>query len=155
MRSDDAAGPTKYPPPLQSLLVEAEQAGTFYLNAGDLAPLQAAARGLGFRSLTLDLEGCRDADELLRRFARTLSFPAFLGTHWNALADCLSDLDWLPADGYVLGIRHAEELRENNAADYAALLAVLELAGDHWRERGLPFWSFIALPGPTFAAMPA
>jgi hypothetical protein len=31
-----------------------------------------------------------------------LAFPAWFGHNWDALADCLTDLSWLPAAGYVL-----------------------------------------------------
>ena len=50
----------------------------------------------------IDLAGCTDKAELLARIARTLRFPDWFGHNWDALADCLCDLSWLPADAYRL-----------------------------------------------------
>ncbi len=140
--------------PLQALLVEADQAGAFYLTASDLGPLHEAARELGFRCVELDLAGCHDKPALMRAFAEAFEFPDWFGHNWDALADCLGDLDWLPAEGYVLGLQNAHTLRSTDPADYATLVAVLEGACEEWRERGRPFWAFIALPDDQFDALP-
>ena len=140
--------------PLQTLLAEPEQAGTFYLTASDLAPLLAAAGALGFRCITLDLGHCDQKAELLRRLAVAFAFPAGLGHNWDALADCLGDLSWLPAQGYVLGLTHPQALRDAAVDDYATLVSILEGASLEWRERNQPFWTFIALPDAEFEALP-
>lgn len=140
-------------PPLQSLLVEAREAGAFHLAASDLAELQSVARGLGLYTVTLDLAGCTGKDELLRRIARSFDFPAYFGHNWDALDECLGDLAWLDAPGFVLGIENPRELREADGDDYATLVSILEGTSDHWREHGLPFWAFIALPDADFEAL--
>jgi hypothetical protein len=50
------------------------------------------------------LDGARIADpaELLEECATQLAFPIWFGNNWDALVDCLADLSWLPAAGYVL-----------------------------------------------------
>lgn len=140
--------------PLQALLVEPDQAGTFYLTASDLDPLRAAARDLGFHCVDIDLTGCDDKPELMRRFAAAFELPQWFGHNWDALADCLGDLEWLPAEGYVLSLRNPQHLRGADAADYATLVAVLEGASEEWREQGRPFWAFLALPDDQFDALP-
>jgi hypothetical protein len=40
--------------------------------------------------------------ELFDRYATALSFPTWFGRTWDALADCLGDLSWLPGRGHVL-----------------------------------------------------
>jgi RNAse (barnase) inhibitor barstar len=141
--------------PLQALLVEPDQAGTFYLTASDLGPLQDAAQDVGFLCIPLDLSGCSDKAGLMRAFAAAFGFPDWFGHNWDALADCLGDLDWLPAEGYVLGLRNVQRLRAADPADYATLIAVLEGVCEDWRERGTPFWAFIALPDDQFDALPS
>lgn len=136
--------------PLQSLLVAPEQSGAFYLTASDLGPLLEAADELGFRCVALDLSECRDKPALLRQVAEGFAFPPGVGLNWDALADVLSDLSWLPAEGYVLGLTGAGALREDCAEDFATFVSVLEAASLAWREAGRPFWSFIALPDDEF-----
>lgn len=139
--------------PLPSLLVDAREAGAFFLTERDLAPLQAAARDAGLHAVTLDLAGCNDKAGLLQQVAAAFGFPDHFGHNWDALADCLADLAWLDAPGYVLGIVHSEGLRVASGDDYATLVSILEDCSDQWRARGLPFWAFIALPDDDFDAL--
>lgn len=139
--------------PLQSLLVEAGEAGAFHLIDRDLQPLQSAARELGLFTVTLDLADCTDKDELLRRIAAALAFPDYFGHNWDALDECLADLAWLDAPGFVLGIEHSGALRDAGGDDYATFIAILENASDAWRDRDVPFWAFIALPDADFEAL--
>lgn len=141
--------------PLQALLVEADQAGTFYLTASDLDALRAAAADLGFRCVGIDLGGCRDKPALMHRFADAFAFPPYFGHNWDALAECLADLEWLPAEGYVLTLENLHDLRDADAADYTTLVSVLEGACEDWREHGRPFWAFLALPDDQFDALQA
>lgn len=50
----------------------------------------------------------RSGRELLTRIAREMEFPAWFGENFDALNDCLRDLDWHPAPGYVLIVWDAE-----------------------------------------------
>lgn len=53
------------------------------------------ARGCDIRRIELD--GTTDKAEMFKRTAFSLTFPEWFGHNWDALADCLSDLSWLPA----------------------------------------------------------
>lgn len=141
--------------PLAELLCEPAQCGAYYLAASDLEPLQGAAAALEFCCAHVSLHDCRDKADILKRFATALAFPEEFGANWDALADCLGDLSWLPAEGYVLSLEHSQGFREERRDDYDTLVSVLEEAADAWRERGLPFWAFIAVPDADFAAMPS
>ena len=90
---------------------------------------------------------------LLQRMAAAFAFPPGFGLNWDSLADALSDLSWLPAEGYVLGLESPGDLREDCPEDFATFVAVLEGASLAWRDAGRPFWSFIALPDDEFEAL--
>jgi RNAse (barnase) inhibitor barstar len=66
--------------------------------------------------------------ELLEEFARALEFPAWVGRNWDALADALGDLSWLPTGPHVLVWVGAEVLQEAHQAEYATALDVLRHA---------------------------
>ena len=50
---------------------------------------------------------CKTPATLFAEFARALAFPDYFGHNWDALEECLADLEWLPAKGYILQIGRA------------------------------------------------
>ncbi|MFY2764716.1 barstar family protein [Arenimonas sp. MALMAid1274] len=141
-------------PPLHALLLDADQSGAFYLTAADLPALQDAATDSGLHLVTMDLADCRDKRALLQQFADAFAFPPDIGHTWDALADALGDLSWLPAEGYVLTLSNLDALRDAAPDELASLVSVLEDCSLQWRELGRPFWTFLALADDEFSQMP-
>ena len=48
--------------------------------------------------------------DLYDEFAAALQFPDYFGENWDALEECLTDLDWISAAGYVLFGSNAVEV---------------------------------------------
>jgi len=69
--------------------------------------------------------GITDREQLFEAFAAQLDFPDYFGRNWDALYDCLTDLDWLPADVRHVVIAHAAVpgLPAEQLAIYRSLLA--------------------------------
>ena len=84
-------------------LNDASRSGV-YRTHGDEVVLEVV-RGGGLRALDVSLLGVKSKDELLRRVAQALQFPEWFGGNWDALEDCLSDLSWQRADGWVILLR--------------------------------------------------
>lgn len=63
--------------------------------------------------------------ELLDAVAEALGFPAWTGRNWDALADALADLSWLPAGPHVLVWPAPERLRVADPAAYETAVDVL------------------------------
>jgi len=134
--------------PLIELLPSTDEAGAYSLPPALLETLAEAARELQFLHRRIDLLGCGDKDVALDRIAQALDFPDWFGRNWDALADCLSDLEWLePADGYVLALDNIQELREAAPDDYATLIEVFDDVASAWREHAVPFWCFLVERG--------
>jgi RNAse (barnase) inhibitor barstar len=109
------------------------------------AAICALARSRGFDCARVDLSGCTEKSELLSRIAKALEFPAWFGHNWDALADCLTDLGWRPAAGYVLVIENAEEMQQAEPEVFDTALAILADAAAAWKARGATFRSFVSL----------
>lgn len=131
-------------------LTRPSQSGVYFVGVADLDRLARAASRDELRVCRTDLAGCRDRDELLLRLAVSLQLPATFGHNWDALADCLRDLGWMPAWGYVLLFEHADELRQADSATYNILLGVLDDAATFGSEHDLPWFAFLALPDSAF-----
>jgi len=140
---------------LHALLADPAQAGVFVVDARDRAALLAAGPALGFAVVAVDFAGCTHKDEALERIAEALDFPDWFGSNWDALADCLFDLTWKPARGYVLVLDHVEAWRDGARADFDTLVEVLNEAAALWALRRTPFWALLPVSGAVLAAAEA
>jgi RNAse (barnase) inhibitor barstar len=75
---------------------------------------------------------CRTKSALLGEFSRVLEFPSYFAKNWDAFVDCLTDLQWLPAPGYVFVILDAEDVLAEHDQDYAIFIDILNEAGRVW-----------------------
>lgn len=81
---------------------------------------------------TIDGDLATSSESLFSVFARTLDFPSYFGANWSALKDCLTDLDWLPADIYVIAVVNARSLLVQEPVERASLIQIMETAGREW-----------------------
>lgn len=86
----------------------------------------------GFAVCTLQGKKCRTSASLFTEFARALTFPDYFGHNWDALEECLADLEWLPAKGYVLLMMDAQAVLQGDEEEYETLLEILSDAGEAW-----------------------
>lgn len=75
---------------------------------------------------------CSTTASLLTECARALDFPDYFGHNWDALEECLTDLEWLPAKGYILLITDAAHLLPDDEEEYETFLEILRDAGETW-----------------------
>ncbi len=75
---------------------------------------------------------CQTTAGLLTECARALDFPDYFGHNWDALEECLADLEWLPAKGYILLITDAAHVLPDDEAEYETFLEILRDAGEAW-----------------------
>lgn len=124
-------------------LSQHNEAGVCFIDTAERLALFPAANGLDFASIRLDLGDCRDEAGLFARFAAVFRFPEWFGDNWDALADCLGDLSWWPARGYVLVLGETAALRRARPDAWQQLLDILSDSADSWRTAAVPFWSFV------------
>jgi RNAse (barnase) inhibitor barstar len=90
--------------------------------------VSAAVRVLRGHKMT-DVAGFYD------EIAAALQFPYYFGENLNALDECLRDLEWLPADRYVIVVRDAVHVLSADAtadAAFAAWIEILVGARESW-----------------------
>lgn len=133
-------------PDVREVLADPVQGGAYFVDARESEALEDAARALDFAVARIELAGCRDKAAVLARFAQALRFPAWFGGNFDALADSLGDLSWLPAEGYVLLIEHGDAWRQADDENFATLLDILNEAAADWGDQGVPFWALMPLP---------
>ena len=89
--------------------------------------------------VAIDLGGVESTRGLMERLAEGLRFPEYFGRNWDALHDCLCDLnEWIPADGYTVQIRRAGGFWRRSPLMAGRLveawLSAAEFMGTHWNK---------------------
>jgi RNAse (barnase) inhibitor barstar len=128
---------------LQTVLGNADKAGVYHMPQIDPAPMIEAANGSGFAVFRIDLAHVADKDALLATIGKTMAFPDWFGHNFDALADCLNDLGWRPAEGYLVLLEHCDGIHGRAEEDFVQTLQIFESVVAEWREQGIPFWCFV------------
>ncbi|GAB3101234.1 barstar family protein [Lysobacter terrae] len=134
------------PVDVREVLADPTQGGAYFVDAREGGSLAEAAHALDFAVVRIDLSHRANKAGVLQRFEQAMRFPAWFGGNFDALADCLGDLSWLRAEGYVLLIEHSDAWRQADDDNFAALLDILNEAAVVWGDRGVPFWALMLLP---------
>ena len=94
-----------------------------------------ALREQGLETRWLRASKMRTANALFDEFGAALQFHPYFGENWDALDECLNDLDWLQGDGAALFILDADQLLQDAPPeDGRILFEILQAA-----ESNLPF----------------
>lgn len=128
---------------LRSVLADPALSGVYVVEASGTADFLAAAMALDFAAVVVDLAGCTDKEDALARLAAALKFPDWFGGNWDALADCLADLSWWPAAGYLLLLEHAAAWRAAEPEAFDTTLEIIEEAAQAWAVQHKPFWALL------------
>lgn len=76
---------------------------------------------------------CGTKRETLREWAAALQFPWYFGENWDSFEECINDLSWLPARGYVLLVTDAHRVLSDVDA-LSTFLHILDDAASRWAD---------------------
>ncbi|MFF4386734.1 barstar family protein [Streptomyces sp. NPDC001552] len=136
------------------------------LDPQPLAPALEAAEAAGRTTVRLDLSGVREKSELMRRCGDALRLPEWVGGNWDALADALRDLSWVPVSvprggGWLVAVTSWRGYADARPGEWETLVEVLEEAVGFWRESDVDGPELVVVlaeaevgPGPVAGAPP-
>jgi len=78
-------------------------------------------------------------DGLFTKVSDALKFPDYFGKNWDALDECLSDMEWFPAKGYVLLISGSDSLWKNATYTAGKFTSAWLTAAEQWSQENTPF----------------
>jgi RNAse (barnase) inhibitor barstar len=138
----------------EALFSNVAMAGVHHLPLGPIDDLVAGASAAGCLVLRADLAAVRDKEKMLDCIAKALRFPEWFGHNWDALADSLMDMGWLPAAGYVVILDHCDGIHGRAESDFVKLVQVFQDAADTWREDDVGFWCLVDMQADGIAWLP-
>ncbi len=127
------------PGALEALFGE-NRGGVFYLPGNVSAKaVQQAGKESGFAFFPIEGKSITRKEQLLTAFATALRLPKTFGRNWDALEECLIDMDWPDADGVVIYLDHLDGLLETHPDQIETLVEICRDAVASWKEDGTPF----------------
>ena len=139
---------------LEAILADADKAGVYHLPHMEKKLVVEAAKAAGLAAFRVNLTKAGDKEHLLKAIAKSLKFPEWFGHNFDALADCLADMAWQPADGYVVLLEHCDGIHGKAEDDFVSVLNIFEQTATDWREQGVPFWCLVEMQADGIAWLP-
>lgn len=127
--------------PLEALrdLLEDETGGVFFIpRHAPPRDVQAAAKRAKFAYFHIEGKHISRKEELLNHVASALHFPSHFGDNWDALEECLTDMEWVDAPGYLIYYDHIDPLLTAHADHFATFIEICRDAVGSWKEDGTP-----------------
>ena len=121
---------------LESLL-EADKGDVWFLPSHvEPKSVQAVAKRAGYAFFHIEGKNITRKEQLLNHTATAMHFPKSFGHNWDALEECLTDLEWVDAEGYVLYYDHIDGLLEAHPDQFETLIEILRDAVETWKQEG-------------------
>lgn len=118
-----------------------------YLNSGVYlaapaadAVIRDAALYREMEFMEVDLKGVKDKKGFLKKAASGLGFPSYFGMNWDAFSDCLTDLSWRPAAGYVVLFKNHQIFAVKNPPDAHMAERIFDSAAQYWKQKKTPLY---------------
>jgi RNAse (barnase) inhibitor barstar len=129
-----------------------------YLNSGvyprgtscKAASVKQAAGYCKLEYFQVELKQVKDKAGLLDQVAREMDLPDYFGRNWDALNDCLTDLSWRPAAGYVVLFNDFQRFANVAPADAETARRIFDASAAYWKQKKAPF--FVVLCGVAHTA---
>ncbi len=103
-----------------------------------------------WRSFYLDGRLIKDKASFLERTGAAMEFPDYVGRNWDAFEEAVRDLEWAPAEGYLLIYDYPQDFATNAPAEWATAVSIMQEAIDDWRVRGIPMFVLLRKTNGSF-----
>jgi RNAse (barnase) inhibitor barstar len=117
--------------------LDARKGGVWFVPGLDTRSVQSAAKKAGYDFVHVDGKNIERKEQLMTNLATALRLPKTFGKNWDALEECLIDLDG-EGDGYVLFYDHIDGLLNAHPDQFETLVEILRDAVASWKEDGTP-----------------
>ncbi|MBW4583536.1 MAG: barstar family protein [Tildeniella nuda ZEHNDER 1965/U140] len=125
---------------LIAVLEGERRAGLYKLEtAVNLTTLTALSQEHHARLFHLDGATITNKAAFLHAIADAMLFPHYFGQNWDALEDCLTDLDWLNGDRFILLYEQPEVFAQSDPIEWLVALDILRSTVDYWRTKSRTF----------------
>lgn len=119
--------------PWRPLLLLCDEKSVDELASGNLRT-QGSEAGSGVSVCIIRGQRCQSPAALFQEFSTALQFPYYFGQNWDALDECLCDLEWLSFNKLLLFIVNMDQLLFRETEVFPVFANILVDAARHWND---------------------
>lgn len=113
--------------------------GVFWLKTPAAAPdLSKLAKSHGMAFFHLDGKNIEKKEQFLNHAATAMHFPDYFGNNWDSFEECLTDLEWVDAEGFAIYFDHTEGFAQHHESQLETVVELFQDAVDTWKSEGKP-----------------
>lgn len=127
-----------------SSILEAHKGGVWYVPGADARTLQSAAKKADYAFFHIDGKTIERKEQLMNHVATSLRLPKTFGHNWDALEECLIEMDEGEGDGFVILYDHIDGFLTAHPDQFETLVEILRDAVQSWKEDDTPMAVFLA-----------
>lgn len=103
---------------------------------------------LGFIARIIRGERCTTEQKCFQEWAAALQFPYYFGSNWDAFDECITDLEWLPAKGYIFIVTKANLFLSEKEDSLTRCVRILNNTAKEWSEDRIAdlLWPRLSVP---------
>jgi hypothetical protein len=128
----------------QQIFVRPKNSGVYTAEQDSIPDICRAAAEKGLVLFRVDAAGIKGKQEFINAVARILQYPEYFGFNWDAFEDCLTDLSWQQANGYLLLLENLEDFAFNAPEEMKIARSIFRDASSYWKEQGIRFFVILA-----------
>jgi hypothetical protein len=122
---------------LSEILSDGNASGVYFLEGPvRMETLRELAMENDLAFFSLQGTDIRGKDRFLQTAAEVLGFPDYFGNNWDAFEDCLKDMSWHPAEGYMIVLDLVDPFVDHAPEDFRTAMDIFADSAVFWREQG-------------------
>ena len=126
-------------PELKNILASDQPRGVYWAKThATVAELRKLARAKGMAFFHLEGQKIEKKEQFLNHAAVAMRFPSHFGNNWDAFYDCLTDMDWVETEGYLIYFDHTDAFASHHESQLETVVELFQDAVDYWKGEGKP-----------------
>ena len=117
------------------------------MGGGTVNALSSALEAAGWRTFHVDGKKVKDKASFLSACAKAMEFPDYFGGNWDAFEECINELSWAEAKGYLVVLENMGKFVEAAPSDWKTACEIFTSAAANWKKQKTPFCVMNAVAG--------
>jgi RNAse (barnase) inhibitor barstar len=122
---------------LKNILTSDMPRGVYWLKShASVAELSKLVRMKGLAFFHLEGRKIEGKEQFFNHTSVAMKFPSHFGKNWDAFYDCITDMDWVQAEGYCIYFDHTDAFAQHHESELETLIELFEDAVSFWKREG-------------------